>query len=256
MLSFWDHLEELRRVLLRCIVVVAIFAILAFIFKDEVFFIIFAPKNPDFLPSIFGASPEVQLINTELTRQFVVHMMTSLYVGIIVAAPYIIFELYRFISPGLYENERRYSTPLVIASYVMFMVGILFCYFILFPITFRFLANYQVDESIQNLISLESYIDTLVFLSLAMGIVFEIPILSWLLGRLGILHREDMQQYRRHAIVVILIVAAIITPTSDVITLTIVSLPMYLLYELSILLVPSNGGNHLPCRTDHLRGNQ
>jgi len=256
MLSFWDHLEELRRVLLRCIVVVAIFAILAFIFKDEVFFVIFAPKSPDFLPTIFGASPEVQLINTELTRQFLVHMMASLYVGIIVAAPYIIFELYRFISPGLYENERRYSTPLVIASYVMFMVGILFCYFILFPITFRFLANYQVDESIQNLISLESYIDTLVFLSLAMGIVFEIPILSWLLGRLGILHRAQMQQYRRHAIVAILIIAAIITPTSDVITLSIVSLPMYLLYELSILLVPSNGGNHLPCRTDHLRGKQ
>lgn len=238
MLSFWDHLEELRRVLLRCIVVVAVFAILAFIFKDEVFFIIFAPKSPDFLPTFFGTSPEVQLINTELTRQFVVHMTTSLYAGIIVAAPYIIFELYRFISPGLYENERRYTTPLVIASYVMFMVGILFCYFILFPITFRFLANYHVDDSIQNLISLESYIDTLVFLSLAMGIVFEIPILSWLLGRLGILHRAHMQQYRRHAIVVILIVAAIITPTSDVITLSIVSLPMYLLYELSILLVP------------------
>jgi sec-independent protein translocase protein TatC len=237
-LTFWDHLEELRRVLLRCIVVVALFAVLAFIFKDEVFWVIFAPKSPDFLPVIFGSSPEVQLINTELTRQFVVHMMTSLYVGIIVAAPYIIFELYRFISPGLYENERRYSTPLVIASYFMFMTGILFCYFILFPITFRFLANYQVDTSIQNLISLESYIDTLVFLSLAMGIIFEIPILSWLLGRLGILHRQQMQQYRRHAIVIILIIAAIITPTSDAITLAIVSLPMYLLYEVSILLVP------------------
>lgn len=224
--------------LLRCIVVVALFAILAFIFKDKVFWVIFAPKSPDFLPVIFGSSPEVQLINTELTRQFVVHMMTSLYVGIIVAAPYIIFELYRFISPGLYENERRYTTPLVIASYFMFMMGILFCYFILFPITFRFLANYQVDTSIQNLISLESYIDTLVFLSLAMGIIFEIPILSWLLGRLGILHRQQMQQYRRHAIVIILIIAAIITPTSDAITLAIVSLPMYLLYEVSILLVP------------------
>lgn len=216
----------------------ALFAVLAFIFKDEVFWVIFAPKSPDFLPFIFGSSPEVQLINTELTRQFVVHMMTSLYVGIIVAAPYIIFELYRFISPGLYENERRYTTPLVIASYFMFMMGIIFCYFILFPITFRFLANYQVDTSIQNLISLESYIDTLVFLSLAMGIIFEIPILSWLLGRLGILHRQQMQQYRRHAIVIILIIAAIITPTSDAITLTIVSLPMYLLYEVSIILVP------------------
>lgn len=239
-MTFWEHLEELRGVLLRCLIVVALFAILAFIFKDEVFFVIFAPKSPDFLPHLFGASPEIQLINTELTRQFIVHMMTSFYVGIIVAAPYIIFELYRFISPGLYQNERRYVTPLVIASYLMFMLGILFSYFILFPITFRFLANYQVDNSIQNLISLESYIDTLAFLSLAMGIVFEIPILSWLLGKLGILHREHMQQYRRHAIVIILIIAAIITPTSDAITLSIVSIPMYLLYEVSILLVPSS----------------
>ena len=237
-MTFWDHLEELRRVLLRCIVVVAVFAVLAFFFKDEVFFVIFAPKSPDFLPSIFGKSTETQLINTELTRQFVVHMTTSLYVGVIVAAPYIIYELYRFISPGLYENERRYSTPLIITSYVMFMLGLLFSYFILFPITFRFLAGYQVDTQVENLISLESYIDTLIFLSLAMGIIFEIPILSWLLGRLGILHREHMQQYRRHAIVAILVIAAIITPTSDVITLSIVSLPMYLLYEVSILLVP------------------
>ncbi|MBO7580544.1 MAG: twin-arginine translocase subunit TatC [Bacteroidaceae bacterium] len=239
-MTFWDHLEELRRVLLRCTVVVAVFAILAFIFKDEVFFVVFAPKSSDFLPALFGTSPTIQLINTELTRQFIVHMMTSLYVGVIVAAPYIIYELYRFISPGLYENERHYSMPVVIASYVMFMLGLLFSYFILFPITFRFLAGYQVDAQVENLISLESYIDTLVFLSLAMGIIFEIPILSWLLGRLGILHREDMQQYRRHAIVAILVIAAIITPTSDVITLSIVSLPMYLLYELSILLVPSN----------------
>lgn len=239
-MTFWDHLEELRRVLIRCLIVIALFAILAFIFKDEVFVVIFAPKSPDFLPSIFGASPDIQLINTELTRQFVLHMMTSFYVGIIVAAPYILFELYRFISPALYENERRYSTPLVISSYFMFMLGLLFSYFIVFPITFRFLGNYQVATEVENLISLESYIDTFVFLSLAMGFVFEIPILSWLLGRLGILHRQQMQQYRRHALVIILIIAAIITPTSDAFTLAIVSVPMYLLYELSILLVPRN----------------
>ncbi|MBR0046930.1 MAG: twin-arginine translocase subunit TatC [Bacteroidaceae bacterium] len=237
-MTFWDHLEELRHVLLRCIIVVALFAILAFVFKDEVFWVVFAPKSPDFLPHIFGNSPDIRLINTELTRQFIVHMMTSFYVGIIVAAPYIIFELYRFIAPALYQNERRFSTPLVIASYLMFMLGILFNYFIVFPITFRFLGNYQVDSAVENLISLESYIDMLVFLSLAMGIVFEIPILSWLLGKLGILHRAQMQQFRRHAIVTILIIAAIITPTSDAFTLAIVSVPMYLLYELSILLVP------------------
>lgn len=250
-MTFWDHLEELRRVLLRCLIVVALFAILAFVFKDEVFWLVFLPKSPDFLSfsilfgsdatsaSIFGDTPDVQLINTELTRQFVVHMMTSFYAGLIVAAPYIIFELYRFISPALYENERRYATPLVISSYAMFMAGVLFSYFILFPITFRFLAGYQVDASVQNLISLESYIDTLAFLCLAMGLVFEIPILSWLLGRLDILHRQQMQQYRRHALVAILVIAAIITPTSDAVTLAVVSLPMYLLYELSILLVPS-----------------
>ena len=238
-MTFWDHLEELRRVLLRCIAVVALFAVLAFIFKDEVFAIIFAPKSPNFLSRIFGSSPDIQLINTELTRQFVIHMMTSFYVGIIVAAPYILYELYRFISPALYQNERRYSTPLVISSYIMFMLGTLFSYFIVFPITFRFLGNYQVDSSVENLISLESYIDTLVLLSLAMGIVFEIPILTWLLGRLGILRRQQMQQYRRHAFVIILIIAAIITPTSDAFTLAIVSLPMYILYELSIMLLPT-----------------
>ena len=236
-MTFWEHLEELRRVLLRCIAVVALFAVLAFVFKDEVFAVIFAPKSPDFLPRFFGSSPDIQLINTELTRQFVIHMMTSFYVGVIVAAPYILYELYRFISPALYQNERRYSTPLVVSSYIMFMLGTLFSYFIVFPITFRFLGNYQVDSAVENLISLESYIDTLVFLSLAMGFVFEIPILSWLLGRLGILRRQQMQQYRRHAFVAILIIAAIITPTSDAFTLAIVGLPMYILYELSILLV-------------------
>lgn len=238
-MTFWDHLDELRKVLLRCIVVVALVAVLAFVYKDEVFAVVFAPKSPSFLSGLFGSSPDIRLINTELTRQFVLHMMASFYVGVIVAAPYIVFELYRFIAPALYQNERRFTTPLVVAAYLMFMIGVLFSYFIVFPITFRFLGNYQVAGEVENLISLESYVDTLVFLSLAMGLIFEIPIFAWLLGRLGILHRGQMQQFRRHAFVVILVVAAIITPTSDAFTLAIVSLPMYLLYELSILLVPS-----------------
>lgn len=238
-MTFWDHLDELRKVLLRCIVVVALVAVLAFVYKDEVFAVVFAPKSPSFLSGLFGSSPDIRLINTELTRQFVLHMMASFYVGVIVAAPYIVFELYRFIAPALYQNERRFTTPIVVAAYLMFMVGVLFSYFIVFPITFRFLGNYQVAGEVENLISLESYVDTLVFLSLAMGLIFEIPIFAWLLGRLGILHRGQMQQFRRHAFVVILVVAAIITPTSDAFTLAIVSLPMYLLYELSILLVPS-----------------
>ena len=237
-MTFWEHLDELRQILLRCIIASAVFAILAFVFKDEVFSVIFAPKSTDFLPEIFGESPDIKLINTELTRQFIVHMMASLYVGILAAAPYILYELYRFVSPALYQNERRYSAPFIIAAYLMFLLGILFCYFIIFPATLRFLANYQVDASVENLISIESYIDTLTFLCLAMGISFEAPILSWLLGKFGILHRQKMQAMRRHAFVAILIIAAVITPTADAFTLAIVSLPMYLLYEASILLVP------------------
>lgn len=237
-MTFWEHLDELRQVILRSIIVSAVFAFLAFIFKDEVFYVVFAPKSPDFLPSIFGKSPDIQLINTELTKQFIIHMMASFYVGFLAAAPYILYELYRFVSPALYKNEKRYSAPFIIAAYIMFMLGILFSYFVIFPTTLRFLANYQVDPSVENLISIESYIDTLTFLCIAMGISFEAPILSWLLGKFGILYRQQMQRLRRHAIIAILVIAAIITPTSDAFTLGIVSIPMYILYEISILLVP------------------
>lgn len=200
---------------------------LAFGFKDELFAVVLAPKDP-----------AVQLINTELTSQFMIHMMISFYAGIIVATPYIIYELYKFISPALYQNEQRYATRIVCSGYVMFMAGALFSYYVVFPFTFRFLGNYQVADDVQNMISLSSYIDTFVILSLMMGIVFELPVVSWFLGKLGLLNRGLMQRYRRHAIVVILIVAAIITPTSDAFTLMIVSLPIYILYELSTLVVP------------------
>ncbi len=131
-MTFWDHLEELRHCLLRSLAVTVVFAILAFIFKDEVFAVVFAPKDQN-----------VQLINTELTSQFMTHMMVSFYCGIVVAAPYILYEMYKFISPALYQNERRYATRIVGSSYIMFMLGTVFCYFVVFPFTFRFLGNYQ-----------------------------------------------------------------------------------------------------------------
>lgn len=226
-MTFWDHLEELRHCLLRSLAVIVVFAILAFIFKDEVFAVVFAPKDQN-----------VQLINTELTSQFMTHMMVSFYCGIVVAAPYILYEMYKFISPALYQNERRYATRIVGSSYIMFMLGTVFCYFVVFPFTFRFLGNYQVSGDVDNLISLSSYIDTFLILCLMMGVVFELPVLSWFLGKLGFLNRQLMQQYRRHAVVAILFVAAVITPTSDAFTLIIVSLPIYILYELSIYVVP------------------
>jgi sec-independent protein translocase protein TatC len=153
------------------------------------------------------------------------------------ASPYIIYQLFRFVSPALYANERRYVVQMTFWGYLLFMLGVLLNYFLIFPLTFRFLGTYQVSALVENTITLTSYVDTLMMLSLMMGIVFEIPILSWLFARLGFLTSSFMKKYRRHAIVLILIVAAFITPTSDVFTLTLVSLPMYLLYEISISVV-------------------
>ena len=226
-MTFWDHLEELRGCILRSLAVAMVFALLAFGFKDELFAVVLGPKDPS-----------VQLINTELTSQFMIHMMVSFYAGIIMAAPYIIYELYKFISPGLYQQEKRYAVRIVTSGYVMFMAGLVFSYFVVFPFTFRFLGNYQVSDDVKNMISLTSYIDTFVILSLMLGVVFELPVISWFLGKLGLLNRELMHSYRRHAIVLILIVAAFITPTSDAFTLMIVSLPIYILYELSAYVVP------------------
>lgn len=236
-MTFWDHLDELRGVLLKCILAVLLASVVAFCFKDELFAIVFAPKHSNLFPSLFDSDVNIRLINTELTRQFIIHMMVSVYTGLIVVMPYIIYQLYGFVLPALRKEERRYTTPLILTAYLMFILGVLFCYFIIFPLTFRFLATYQVDTSVENLISLESYIDTLTFLSLALGIAFELPVLSWFLGRLGILHRRQMRLVRRHAFVAVIIIAAIITPTTDAFTLILVSLPMYLLYELSILVV-------------------
>lgn len=164
-------------------------------------------------------------------------MKTALCADVLCTSPYILYQLFRFVSPALYDNERKYVTRMVGGGYAMFSLGVLVSYFLIFPLTFRFLGTYQVSGEVDNLISLDSYISTLVMMCLAMGIVFEIPILSWLFAKLGFLSAESMRKYRKHAIVIILAVSAIITPTSDVFTLSLVALPMWILYEVSILIV-------------------
>lgn len=250
-LTFWDHLEELRHVLFRIAVVVVVLMLLAFFFKDEMFTVILAPKESDFviyklfcrmadavsIPSLCPEAFHVQLINTQLAAQFVTHMSVSLYVGLLLASPYIIYQLFRFVSPALYENEKKYSTRVIGWGYLLFMMGVLLDYFLIFPLTFRFLATYQVSDMVENTITLSSYMDTLMMMNLMMGIVFEIPIICWLFAKLGFLTAAFMRCYRRHAIVIILVVGAIITPTSDVFTLMMVSVPMYVLYEASIWVV-------------------
>lgn len=218
-------------------------AIVAFAMKTEVFSIVLAPTKSDFITyrwfSQFGdiADFNLNLINTQLTSQFSVHMQVSIIIGIICVSPYILYSIFAFVSPALYENERKYARLLVVAGYIMFMIGVALCYFLIFPLTIRFLGNYQVSDDVANFITLSSYIDTLTMLTLMLGIVFELPILCMLLGKMGILTADFMKEYRRHAIVIILIVAAIITPTTDVMTLMLVTLPIYLLYEISILAV-------------------
>jgi len=226
--TFWEHLDELRGVIIRCLIVSFAAAVIAFCFREAIFWVVLYPKG------------NLELINTGLTGQFIIHMRVAFYIGLITAMPYVLYQLFHFISPGLYTNERKVAIWLVISGYIFFMLGVAFCYFIVFPITVHFLGNYQVSGVVQNLISLESYVDTLALMSLVLGVVFEIPVICWLLGRIGMLKRHWMQCYRRHVIVVLLIVAAIITPTTDAITLLVVALPMYILYELSIFLVPKS----------------
>ncbi|MBR0072381.1 MAG: twin-arginine translocase subunit TatC [Bacteroidales bacterium] len=249
--SFWEHLDILRNYLIKIAIAVCLFSVLGFVFKDLLFSVILAPKDGDFityrfidrLPRWLGASPEgaadndILLINTELSRQFMTHVKLSFYAGLLLALPIAIYLIFKFVSPALYPAERKNTTWAMVGGYVMFMTGVAVSYFIVFPFAFRFLLNYQVSYEVHNFISLQSYTATLMSLSAVMGILFELPVLCWLLSKLGVITKDFMRKFRRHAIVVILVLAAIITPTGDPFTLLITSLPIYLLYELSILVV-------------------
>ena len=238
-MTFWDHLDVLRSSLMRMAVVVCVLAIAAFMMKDVLFTIVLAPRSSDFVTyQLLGVEAfQISLMNTGLTEQFMIHMRTAIYAGILLASPYILYELFRFVSPGLYQNERRYGLWIVGAAYVMFVVGTLINYFVIFPLTVRFLGTYQVSAEVENMLTLQSYTDTLISMSLVMGVIFELPIVCAILGRMHLISSSLMSRYRRHAIVAILVIAAIITPTTDIFTLLIVSLPIWLLYEFSILVV-------------------
>lgn len=238
-LTFWEHLDILRGSLIRMLVAAIVAGVAVFLLKDWLFDVVLAPSSSDFITyRLLGVEPfRIELVNTGLTEQFMIHMKVSLVAGILIASPYILYLLFRFISPALYDNERRYSVRLTVAAYLMFLFGVAVNYFVIFPLTVRFLGTYQVSDDIYNLLTISSYVDTLAMMSLVFGIVFEIPVVSWLLARFGLLKSVWMSRYRRHAIVAIVIVAAVITPTSDVFTLFMVSLPIWLLYEASVLIV-------------------
>lgn len=248
-MSFWEHLDVLRGVLIKAVVAVVVCAAVAFCFKDEVFSIILAPRSNTFFTyrllaraaawsDATGVAPfNIRLINTQLAAQFVIHMKMAVCAGLLAASPYVLFLLFRFVAPALYAKERKYALQAAAGGYVMFALGVLLCYFLIFPLTLRFLGTYQVSSDVVNAISLTSYTETLLTMCLLMGVVFELPVLCRLLAGLGVLSAATMRRFRKHAVVVILIVAAAITPTSDIFTLLLVGLPVWLLYEASILLV-------------------
>lgn len=249
--SFWDHLDVLRKVLFRCLIAWFVGATAAFCFKNLLFGLLFAPSRDDFLSyqglawlcertgwqSLCPGSFQASFINTELAAQFMTHIKVALGAGLVVVSPYLLVQLYGFVAPALYEKEKRHAAPIIIWGTLLFLLGVLMNYFIIFPFAFRFLDNYQVYEEVKNQISLSSYISTLLMLSLLMGVLFEIPIVNYLLAKAGLLQAATLKKYRRHAIVAIAIVAAVITPTGDAVTLTLVTLPIYLLYEASIHIV-------------------
>jgi len=240
-MTFWQHLDVLRGSIIRCIAAVMGCGVVAFCLKGPLFRLIFWPTEAGFplwkLWPMTEAETSIQLINTELAQQFIIHLETAMAVGLLCVLPYILFELMRFVGPALYPQEKKAVMPVAVGGYVMFMLGVVLSYFVIFPLTYRFLATYQVDAGVSNLIALSSYTGTMLLLCILMGIVFELPIVCGILARLGLLTVQPMKKYRRHAIVVIVILAAVITPTGDAFTLTVVSLPIYLLYELSIGIV-------------------
>jgi len=247
-MSFFDHLEELRWHLVRSALAIVAFMILTFSFFGWIYkHIIMAPSRPDFWTfrmmcdlgqwlhrDMCPKDINIKLINTEMAGQFTLMIDSSLMIGLIMGIPYVLYELWRFIKPALHEKERKAASGFVFYASLLFITGVLFGYFIITPVSLNFLAGFTVSDAIQNLFSVDSYISSVSTLTLATGLVFELPILVYILANLGILTPKFMKETRRYAIVIILIVAAVVTPTPDMLTMTVVAIPLFLLYELSI----------------------
>ncbi|ADY53845.1 Sec-independent protein translocase TatC [Pseudopedobacter saltans DSM 12145] len=249
-MSFFDHLEILRWHLLRSAVAIIIFTILSFVFYDFIFdTIIMGPKKPDFwtyrmmckIGSYFDMGPDFcikeipgKIINTELAGQFTLQLNSSLLTGVVLGFPYLLWELWRFVKPALHDNERQSASGFVLYATLLFILGIAFGYFLVAPLSVNFLSNYTVSNVIENTITVDSYLSTVATLTLGTGVVFELPIIIYILSKLGIMTPQFMREKRRYAIVLILITAAIVTPTPDILTMLTVSFPLFMLYELSI----------------------
>jgi sec-independent protein translocase protein TatC len=248
--GFMHHLEALRWHLVRAAAAILFFSVLFFINKEFLFDdIIFAPRNPDFWTyralcdfshwlhmgeALCISIQEIKIINTDLSGQFTMHMWAALVAGLVLGFPYLAWEMWRFIKPALYDKEIKNTRGVVLAVSILFVVGVLFGYYIIVPLSLNFLATYQITAAVENYISMDSFISNVTTVALMSGVVFELPVVVYFLSLLGIMSPSFMRNYRRHAVVVILIVAAIITPSPDVTSQMLVAIPLYVLYEASI----------------------
>ncbi|TSD64809.1 twin-arginine translocase subunit TatC [Inquilinus sp. KBS0705] len=249
-MSFFDHLEALRWHLVRSAIAIVVFTCLAFYFYDFIFdTIIMGPSKPEFwtyrMLCDLGAwlhrdgfcitKINISLLNTEMAGQFTLEINSALLIGITAGFPYLLWELWRFIKPALHEKERKAARGFVIYATFLFLLGVLFGYFVITPESINFLSSFTVSSQIENKFSVDSYLSSVATLTLATGIVFELPIIVYVLSSLGVLTQKFMRETRRYAVVVILIIAAVVTPTPDMLTMTIVSIPLFILYEIGIL---------------------
>ena len=242
-MSFFDHIDELRKYLIRSIIAVIALSIIAFIYMDVIFHdILMAPSRPDFptfkiLCEYFDfciGNMNFKLMSRTMTGQFTMHMLTAMVTGVIVAFPFIVYQLWLFIAPALHPKERKNVQGVVLSVSLLFFIGILFGYYIISPLAINFLANYQLDPSIENSFDVTSYISTLCLMALGGGVIFQLPVVIYFLSVMGIMTPMLMKNYRRHAILIMAVLSAILTPSPDVLSQLLMLIPMYLLYELSI----------------------
>ncbi len=249
-MSFLEHLEELRWHIIRSVLLIVIFAVVAFIMKDFIFdTVIFKPKTPEFftnrmmakLGELVGSDAlkinqaPLKLIALKMADQFMLHIMVSIIAGFLIASPFVFFEIWRFIKPALYDKEKKHASGAVFYTSFLFMLGILFGYFLIVPLSIHFLSSYSVSDEVVNQINTRSYIGTVTSISLASGVVFLLPIFSYFLSKVGILTPQFMRTYRKHSYVVMLLLSAIITPP-DVFSQIMVAIPLVFLYEISIFI--------------------
>ena len=249
-MSFFDHLDVLRKHLIRSSLAIIVFTGVAFAYYDFIFdTIIMGPKNPQFwtyrmmcsLSERFDLGPDFcitkipfAIINTEMAGQFTLQLNSSLMIGVILGFPYLLFEVWRFVKPALHEKERKSASGFTFYATLLFIVGIMFGYYIIAPLSISFLASYIVSDTIDNMITIDSYLSTVATLTIGAGVIFELPIVIYILSKLGVMTPKFMRSSRRYATVIILIIAAVVTPTPDLLTMLTVSFPLFLLYEVSI----------------------